>query len=266
MANSLILFHSGVGSTKMLAELIEEKLKLDNENNITLLSVENVPNLPELNEFEILIFGFPTYHAMPSKTILNFIDKLPYYETPLHCFAFTTCGLYSSNTLRIFAKHCRRKNLFLLHWQSYRTPATDGTLYAPNIKFLYTAEKNIKHKVNRDIDIFLSRLKEGSFNYKIPRFKLYSIFNYPNAALGRIYQPKIFINKELCVECKKCINLCYYKCLTIDETGVYHNNKNCEHCFRCIHSCPTKALSLIKNNKNLKPLNEKFFINKMKEL
>lgn len=107
--NILILYHSGAGSTKALAEIYSEKLGKYHQTDIEPISLEY--DYKKLLEYDFLILGFPTYHCEPSLSMTEFIDNMPKFETEIRGFAFTTCGLYSVNTMRIFVKRALRKNL-----------------------------------------------------------------------------------------------------------------------------------------------------------
>ena len=258
MDKVLVLYHSGVGCTKMVSELISKKLS--NKLELSTISIEDITDVSLLNNYKILCMGFPTYHASPSKTMLKFIESLPYFKKTKFVFAYTTCALYSANALRIFAKQCRKKNLIVVYSQSYRSPATDGVLLVPNIKVFFKFEKGLINKINTDIENFISITMSHKFSYKFPEFKLYSILNSPNKLLGEFYKPKIHYFKNLCSHCNVCVSRCPCNSLSFDENEILKHSKiDCEHCFRCIHHCHKKALSLNKRRSPKKQLNSKFW-------
>ncbi len=141
---TLIIYHSGVGNTRLIADMLFNQLK--NKTNVMMKSVEEVSDYINMNEFDNYIIGFPTYHSSPSKSILKFIDRIKPTSKNKPVYIFTTCGLYSANTLRIFAKKCVEKNLVPVLHCSYRCPATDGTLLMPNMRIWFKFEKDIKRK------------------------------------------------------------------------------------------------------------------------
>lgn len=86
------------------------------------------------------------------------------------------------------------------------------------------------------------------YSLNMPRFKLYSILNYPNNLLGKGVTLRIYTHKEKCIKCGKCTRNCPAKSLPKDKEGypVFLKSK-CDKCYRCIHHCPKLALSLSKN-------------------
>lgn len=238
----LILYYSGVGNTKMVAKKMERTLTSYCE--VVISSIEKKSDNIDINNYDAIVIGFPTIHASPAKPIMNFIEQLQTSQKSIPTFLFTTCGLYSANTLRIFAKESIKKNIVPILNKSYRCAATDGILIAPFMNIWFRNEKTLEDKIIKDCTAFI-KLLTVSYRIAIPRFKLYSILNYPNKLLGQHYLPNIYIHKENCISCGKCIASCPAFSICKDPKGYPIIQKDkCIHCYRCIHHCPKKALSL----------------------
>ena len=260
----LILYHSGTGSTKLVARLIEATLQ--DRASTQLLSIEAPESLAMVDDYEHLVIGFPTYHCDPSASIRAFIERLPAYTIPKKVFAFTTCGLYPANTLRIFAKQCLTRNLVTVHAQSYRSPASDGSLLAPWLPFVYRFEKSLVEKVKADVDTALAAFAIVDGSPALPPFKLYAILNYPNKLGGQLARFPIYTLAHRCVQCGLCVQDCPHECFAVDLQGFpQHRLEYCEHCYRCIHHCPYQALSLRRNHVVPRQLNKKFFAARWEE-
>ena len=242
--NILILYYSGVGNTKMVATKIFDLLYSTHE--VTLASIEKLSINMDIANYDSLVIGFPTIHAAPAQPILTFIEQTKQLEKAIPTFLFTTCGLYSANTLRIFAKQCEKKNIVTILSKSYRCSATDGTLLIPHMNMWFCHEKRLDDKVENDVSTFI-RYCNRPIIANIPRFKIYSILNYPNKFCGQRFSPQIYIHKKNCISCGKCVKNCPVQCICRDDVGYpYFDNEKCIHCYRCIHHCPKKALSLSK--------------------
>lgn len=240
----LIFYFSGVGNTKMVAKKMEKELMKYYE--VSIVSMEHFKGELDLNSFDAMVIGFPTIHASPAKPMLDFLKQLPSMQKEMPTFLFTTCGLYSANTLRIFAREAMKKNLQPILNKSYRCAATDGTLLAPFMQFWFEHEKKLEDFIIKDCETFRTRVST-SYKGRLPRFKLYSILNYPNKVMGQHYNPTIYVHKEHCITCGNCIVSCPTSCIGEDAQGYPLFQKNqCIHCYRCIHHCPRKALSLSK--------------------
>ena len=241
MSKILILYFSGVGATKKVAELMYELLSLNCEADI--FSVES-KDIPCTSGYDALIIGTPVYHAAPARLVISYLDTLPISIKELPAFVFNTCGLFSLNTNRIVARRLQQKNIITVMDRAYRGPASDGSIIAPFIKRFFEFEKNIENKIARDCASFLKELKKDVPHGYIPGFRFGGILNAPNKGLGRLITVKIHLHKNLCVKCGHCVKSCPHKAFSTDENGYpLFASKNCENCYRCIHHCPSLALS-----------------------
>lgn len=252
MDKILILYYSGVGNTKRVAEIIARNIS--SQYIVDIYSIEKLPGNFDLKKYKAVSIGFPTIHCSPAKPIVTFLKNITKLESAIPIYLFTTCGMYSANSLRIFSKMCMVKNMTPIINKSYRCSATDGMLLVPFIKFLCLDEKNLHKKVEKDCFEFMKLLKEP-LRINIPKTKLYSILNYPNKVLGQRLPFKIYIHKEKCVGCGKCISNCPVQAYKIDDNKFPIIDKSkCISCYRCIHHCPKRALSLSKKKTPKKTL------------
>lgn len=244
--NILILYYSGVGNTKMVATTIFTSLQKQHE--ATIESVERFPDTIPISQYDALVIGFPTIHASPAQPMLTFINQIKRLHQAIPTFLFTTCGFYSANTLRIFAKTCSRINMIPIMSRSYRCAATDGSLIAPCMKVWFRHEKDLDKKILCDVDEFIRRL-DKPISLHLPRFKLYGMLNYPNKVMGQRFSPRIYTHKEHCTMCGRCSLNCPVQSIIKDSKGYpIIEASSCIHCYRCIHHCPQKALSLSKKH------------------
>ncbi|MBP2027166.1 flavodoxin/formate hydrogenlyase subunit 6/NADH:ubiquinone oxidoreductase subunit I [Acetoanaerobium pronyense] len=253
----LILYHSGAGSTKTLAEIYLEKLGKYYQTDIEPISLEY--DYKKMLKYDFLILGFPTYHCEPSLSMTEFINNMPKFENEIRGFAFTTFGLYSANTMRIFIKEAIKKNLIINESSIYRAPATDGALLLPSFSFMFRYEKNIKSRLEEDIFNIKKLLKKRKIKVNIPRFKIYSILNYPNKFLGKKYKRSFKIEKTTCIKCGICSANCIRNCWADDGGFPLHIKYDCEFCYRCIHHCPKESILLSSKTKNKPKLNQEFY-------
>lgn len=250
----LIIYHSGVGNTKKVAKLIEANL--NQHTKVDCFSIEKIPENIDYSLYSGLVIGFPTIHTHPTKRILQFIEQLELHCNALPVYIYTTYGLYTANTVRIFGKACMKKHMLPVCCASYRCPATDGVLLMPNIHYFRKMDKNITRKINHDCDIFLSKVTTQDLTIKLPRFKLYSILNFPNKLAGHKITFPIYLHKERCIKCDNCIKNCPTFALNRDSKQFpVFDKENCEKCYRCIHHCPQRALSLSKKKTTTFTLN-----------
>lgn len=250
MKKILILYFSGVGATKKIAELmyvcISQKCEAD------IFSIENNTHF-NMNDYDALIFGTPVYHAAPSDMVIDFINRIRPLRITTPAFIYNTRALWSCNTNRILAKQLKIKNIVTILDKDYRSPASDGSLIAPFIKRFFEFDKHIREKIINDITAFLKLLQNEAPQGYIPRFKFSSVLNAPNKLAGKLITFKIYLHPDKCSKCGKCIVNCPFKAMKKGKCGhPVQLLKNCKNCYRCIHQCPQKALSLSRRKAHLK--------------
>ncbi len=198
----------------------------------------------------------------------SFLVAIERFEDKKKAFVFTTCGLYSANTNRIFIKEINKYNIVVGKSSCYRSPATDGILLFPKIKFQQNYSNNLASQIKTDIEWIKYDMKDENVLNNIPRFKLFSIFNYPNKMIAKhYYHPTIYINEEKCIHCHKCVQQCHNQSIGLaEENHLMYDKNNCEHCYRCIHQCPKGALSLRKGKSHPIIFTDAFFENKKHEI
>jgi ferredoxin len=244
MKKILILYFSGAGATKKIAELMYSILLQYCE--VEIYSIEN-NNIPSIANYDVLIIGTPVYHGAPSIAIIDFFDTIPELNKETYAFVYNTRGLCSLNTNRILSKKLYTKNIKTIMDREYRSPASDGSILAPFIKRFFEFEKDFENKIKRDCAIFLELIKSNNVKDYIPKFRFGSIINAPNKLAGQLITLKVYLHKEKCNKCSQCIKNCPHSAFSIDtDSYPLYASKNCENCYRCIHHCPNLALSLSK--------------------
>lgn len=239
MKSFLIIYFSGVGNTKSVAEQFE---KYAEKFNSEIYSIESLPSDFSINNYSAVIIGTPTYHSEPSELMLKYLKSLNLMKK-IPAFIFTTCGLYSENCLRILAKECIKCGIIPIHSASYRCSATDGILIAPFMDCWFKNEKNLDIKIKKDFNVFIKKLKAHS-KADIPGIKWYTLLNYPNKQLGKFTTFSIYLHKDKCIKCSKCQNNCPKHAIKLNDGYPEICKSECMNCYRCIHHCPALALSL----------------------
>ena len=263
----LILYHSGAGNTKLIAELMFERL--NQVHQVEINHINNKYDNDYLYNFDLLIFGFPTHHAAPSLSMTEFVHHLTKFEQQAKSFIFTTYGLYPGNSLRILTKQLNVKNIKVLYYQEFKAPATDGVLlFSDKLKFMFEFERKLDKKINRFVEQ-IKDFKKMEQN-KIPSYKWYEPLNDIIKPFGIKYYNKLRsqmqIIPDLCTNCNLCVMVCDRSAWVSNEPIPIFELNNCEFCLECVHKCPTKAIIFSNQMKNKPRLNKKFYHNLKKEI
>ncbi len=257
----LILYHSGSGSTKMIAETINCRLVQKTET--ALFSVNKFSEFELISGYDLLVIAFPTYHCHPSESVLAFIKKIPTQSAVKKAYILTTCALFRGNSIRILSQKLRKKNIITVGHASIRGPASDGALMSPvYLRFVYRYQQNITEKIKNISENIMNSLKNKT-RQNIPAFSWYAPLNAPNKYFGMRYSHylahKIHILTDYCINCQTCIHTCERGCYTAGGTIPRFNPQNCEFCLRCLHHCAQKAITFTRKQNNNKRLDMQFY-------
>lgn len=244
MKKVLILYFSGVGSAKKVAELMYESLRGTCE--LRRCAIENATTV-DLNDFDALIIGTPVYHAAPSRIIADYFHGTRPLEKQTPAFLYNTRATWSCNTNRILTKQIQAKNIITIMDRDYRSPASDGSLIAPFVQRFFEFQKDLSEQVLIDSKKFMLLLSTGDTQGYIPRFRFTSVINAPNKLAGQLITFPVHNHRDRCLRCGTCVKNCPHETMATDDDGYpIWNAERCENCYRCIHHCLAKALSLSK--------------------
>jgi len=242
MENILVLYFSGAGATKKVAEYIHTHMS--QYCTASIFSIEDNDNF-DINDYDGFVIGTPVYHAAPSYLITDYFESINPLPKPIPTFIYNTRAAWSCNTNRILARQLNGKNIITIMDRDYRSPASDGSLIVPFVQRFFEFDKNLQQKITLDCTTFLKLLQKNSLQGYIPRFRFGSIINAPNKLAGHLKTFKIYLHRHKCIKCGKCIENCPHNAMSEDKSGYpILTMKNCENCYRCIHHCPQMALSL----------------------
>ena len=105
----LILFHSGSGSTNMIASLLRDLLKKDVQPDIQRINPDF--DYTQLNNHEVIIIGFPVYHFTVSTSMRRFLEKMPVFADRKKVFLFATYAMATGNAIRNAGLILKEKNV-----------------------------------------------------------------------------------------------------------------------------------------------------------
>ena len=262
MKKVLLLYYSGSGSTKTLAEILFEQLT--SHCNLSAIEITRYFDYSLLDGYDVYFFAFPTYQCNPPDTVLNFIKNIPVYLQPRKAFALNTFSLYHENCLRTFILKLQEKNILINDYISIKGPASDAILFYPD-EWLRTAryEIQILMKIEWAIKRFNKVLNSETNKVKIPHKRWYTVINRIVLKLfaGKFNKAKkdMTILEYRCTNCNYCIDICPSGCFTKGHLKPELNTTDCEMCLSCVHNCPVRAIIISKDMKDKFRFNKAFY-------
>jgi flavodoxin/ferredoxin len=244
----LLLYYSGAGNTKYIANIIEKKLTEKDHIVNSILITEKSINLLE-NDFDILFLGFPIIFRDAPKLVYKVFEKLSGKNRPI--MVFCTKGLYSGNALKCIHKKSLENNFIPIGFLDILMPGTDLLTYV--VKANSFAEKifaNI-HSPNiiKKINVFISKIKVNKLVKKIYT-KWYTLLD--DLIVKKLelkadndhkdWIGKFIVNNENCIKCMKCVKRCPRENIKLNNSIIF--GMNCDVCLYCINNCQRRAINI----------------------
>ncbi|MGD9581541.1 MAG: EFR1 family ferrodoxin [Vampirovibrionia bacterium] len=271
MTKILLLYFSGSGSTKVISEIITEKLSAFESIELQTAEIRKDFDYDILGNYDLYVVGFPTFGFKPPERVMQFLDNIPSFHAAKKAYAFATYALYQENCLRAFISKAEEKGIYVNNYTGFRGPASDGALFFPESwKFVLNYEKNISKHINKTVEDIITITKNDNNTVKKPAYKWYAPLNQLFVPmLEKSYsdiKKKMTIITDRCINCNYCVDNCPNLCLSKGDKTPSINHDECILCLRCVHNCPKSAIWLSDSMKDRKRLNNKFYKQKKGEI
>lgn len=250
----LILYFSGTGNTKFIAEKVN--LRLEEKGYQSDCASVELFRPGEVSSYDLLVFGFPVYGYDMPDFLKSYVKKttLPSSNAAI---IYYTAGYNGGNALRRAAEIFRRQGYLVAGSAQFSMPGNDGLLITNKDSKAARRALNTDYDNLEDLNNTVSgiadridHLSEGNITeqeVKLPPRKLTYILLTPVMKLAFKLFEKTLVDKfradESCVNCGLCEEICPTKnIVTVD--GELQFKDNCHLCLRCIHQCPAEAIQI----------------------
>lgn len=239
------IYFSGTGNTKHCIELFINQL----DSSAKCFSIEEIAALNAIENNDLIVIAYPVYFSNIPKIMRDFIMRNQTKFTNKKVFIIATMGLFSGDgtgcSARLLSK-CGAEIIGGLHIKMPDCIGDEKLLkktIEQNKALVKQAEAKIKQAVVKFKNNQPSQDGLGFFYHMIGLFgqRLWFYNKTKN------YSDKIKINKDKCIGCGLCVQLCPMNNLLISKNVVFQNNK-CTMCYRCVNSCPKQAITLLGKN------------------
>lgn len=239
--NVLILYFSGTGNTKAVAEEFYRALIL-RDYTVEVHSMEE-KFYPPSYPYDFLIVGFPKYYEYPLLYALNYLDhNLKKREQIIPTLAYCTQSGHSLTDFSGLERLLRKKNHRLITSKSFPY-ANNLMIFTMFSKTTPEVLKENKRIIKSQIDPLLDGFflgKENKQKVTRPISILYHftavVFTKLMPIAGMKYSPS-----EECIGCK----ICACNCPRMNIRMVLNKpvfGRKCIFCMRCINACPVNAI------------------------
>lgn len=236
----LICYFSGTGNTQKIVDLYAYIFAKQYDDDVIVCRMEDEFKY-DINDFDLLGFGYPVHAFNAPSIALQFCKKLPRLSKTKPAFIVNTSGeplkLNNISSLKLTSilkkrnitvnneyHYCMPYNMIFRHGDemAYRMWSTAQLLSPLDIKEIENGKAS-----------HLERVFSGRFIAWVMRCEHWG---------GRL-NGKQYKVSEQCVSCNKCVNICPTNNITIKDGKMKFGGK-CLMCMRCAHLCPVDAIKI----------------------
>jgi flavodoxin/Pyruvate/2-oxoacid:ferredoxin oxidoreductase delta subunit len=243
-AKVLLAYFSQSGTTRKIAEQIAQGFRIA-EWETVYYNINNGP-MTNIDEYDIIGIGTPTYYFRPPFHVSDFINKLPDLNGK-SSFVFILHGTKQGDSGNIIRK--RLKKLYAQDLGYFHCGGTDyylgyvkkGYLFSPNLPGEYelSSAREFGKTLSRRYDSGIIQLE----NYDRPAAPMYKIERaLTNRIFTKYFYSKLFHADKNCTNCNICVKNCPTENISIvnKRKPVWHSN--CLLCGYCAMNCPEEAV------------------------
>lgn len=236
------IYFSGTGNSRYALEVFLKKY----DETAKAYSIEDEDITKYINNNEELVFAYPVQYSNIPKMLKDFIDRNQHLWNGKKIFVIATMGLFSGDGAGNLARRLHKYGAQIvggLHLKMPDSIADEKALKRPLEK-----NKELVKLAEQKIDKAVQNMKKG----KVPQEGIGFFYHLAGLFGQRLYfysktkrySNKVKVNKQKCVGCGQCVNLCPMRNLRIEQNMAVAEDR-CTMCYRCINTCPKQAITLI---------------------
>ena len=240
MKKAILIYFTGTGNTKLLAESIKNRFYLENLYDVDLFEINIDTKVIDLKDYDLIIFSYPIYAFNTPIIFDKYIKKLKLLNKKYLIIKQSGEPLKLNDTSSYkLRKWIKKNNGELLGEYHF--------LYPYNIHFKYPDNlvKELYILNNKLMDILIYELKNNIKN--TAKLNYFYILNSKLFKIQRIGGPinSLFyrVDKNKCINCYLCINNCPTHNIELKNKKIKFHSK-CIMCMRCSFFCPTNAINI----------------------
>ncbi|MFR7872484.1 EFR1 family ferrodoxin [Peptoniphilus grossensis] len=238
-----LIYFSGTGNTKLIANRIAENLK------IQIINIENNYNFEKLfSEIETLIIMYPVYYSTPPIIIREFLNKYRENLENKNIMSLVTQMCFSGDGAYVIRDYLP-KSANLIYSRHIDMPSNISNL--PILPFFENFLINFKiHHALKKSDKISIEIKNGNL-------KTQGNTNFGNKMglsqrIGGLEKESEKRNNlwidDTCIACGLCVKNCPVNNLFI-ENKIAHSKGSCIFCTRCENICSKKSIRVLLDRK-----------------
>lgn len=235
------IYFSGTGNTKYC---VEKFMEAYGEGRA--YSIEDSSALAEIQNSAELVIGYPIYYSNLPKIVRDFFTEHLALFQEKKVFLIATMGLFSGDGTGCGARVLRKGGAEIVGGLHLKMPDCIGDVKA--LKRSLAENQQLIQDAEQKIIEAAGNLKQGNppqeglnFFYHVAGLFGQRLWTYGKT---REYSDKLRVDREACIGCGICVDLCPMQNLRLEEKKAVPDSR-CTMCYRCISHCPTQAITLL---------------------
>lgn len=245
----MILFFSGTGNTRLIAEKLAERL---GDESLDLLSRIKEGDYSEIRSERPFVICSPVYVSELPVFLADYLRKVSLTGSR-RVYGVLTNGGYSGIAGGQLAKIFRRKKMEFRGYTEFRLPSNHIT----NRSHRETGDEENAGRVREalaGINTAAAVIESGGVFRNRHLLMFEYLITVPVApVLCYINQgTEGFWVRDNCTSCGKCARLCPLNVIEMQDGRPVWKDPRCAHCMSCIQNCPVEAIEYKKTTEGRK--------------
>ena len=236
------IYFSGTGNSKRAAEVFCAEY----DKSTRVLSIEDDSVIEAVKKEDELVFSYPVQYSTVPKILRDFIAENKEIWNNKKVFVICTMGMFSGDGAGLLGRLLKKYGATVTGGLHLRMP--DSICDEKALKKPFEKNRELVKTAEEKAVIAAKLYKEGkptkegiNVFYRLAGFfgqRLY--FGH----MTKKYSDKLKIDKDLCVGCGKCEQLCPMKNIKIVDNKAVSQGQ-CTMCYRCVNHCPKQAMTIL---------------------
>lgn len=236
------IYFSGTGNTKYCVETFLKEY----DNTAIAFSIEEEDIVEKISKAQNIVFGYSVQFSNIPKMLKDFIVSNSDIWKDKKVFIIATMGLFSGDGAGMLARLLSSYGAIVVGGLHLKMPDSIGD------------EKALKRSLQDNqalVKKATSKIKSAVCDFKndTPPQEGIGLMYHLAGLFGqrlyfynktKCYSDKLKIDKNKCIGCGKCTELCPMKNIHLDNQKAVSGNM-CTMCYRCVNKCPTQAITLL---------------------
>lgn len=238
------IYFSGTGNTRYCCEQFLSHY----QNEVEMYSIEDDVAIEIIKRESSIVFAYPVYFSTMPKIVSDYINDNKEIFKSKKIFVIATMALFSGDGAGCSARLFKKYGAEIIGGLHLKMPDCigDEKILKKSVKKNREIIEKSAQKIIRSVENLEKGKteKEGlGFFSQLVGFLGQRVWFYNKT---NKYSDKLKIDKEKCIGCGLCKEICPMGNISIKMKKA-DGNSSCTMCYRCISYCPQKAITLLGN-------------------